>query len=337
MKKLPFIFILLLVLASCTKEEEDAGHLNSEVASDAIHETAGDVSDDIITFMESDGVGSVSTILDFLFESSEFSDIGFRKDEQKARILEIGRLFGSLPAARVSNNNFPTGVYEWNELEGDFIFVEDAEELILKFPVGASETNNGIFTLSEFAFDINELPTDFAANITVDEVLMVDADFRVNWSDDQFPESADIYVFVNPFTFDLNFNDTADKSSTLDASIAIGDEVIAAIDLVAHYATSLKGFPKDIEGSVEYRSVKIAGGVDLLAADQSESGDPNDFIDLALYVDDNQVGDIIFVLETDGIEEYYEPYVQYLDGTEESLEDILNAILEEVEIALMDI
>ncbi len=338
MKKIPYILLSIFILASCT-EENDPDELGSEEASAAIHETADDISDDIITLVNSDGAESISTLLDFIFESSEFSDIEFRKDETKARILEIGKLFGSLPAARVSNDQFPlefpTGVYEWDELEEDFVFLEESENLVLKFPVGESEDNNGIFTLSELAFDSNDLPTDIAAMVTVDDVLMVDIDFRVNWSADEFPETADIYVFVNPFTFDLNFNDTADTSSTLDASIAIGNDVIAAIDLVAHYETILKVFPSDVEGSVEYRGVKITGGIDILAADQSVDGDPNDFIDLALYVEDQKIGNIIFILESDGTMEYYEPYILYLDGTEESLEDIMDVLLEDAEDALM--
>ena len=334
MKKLPFFLISLLFLASCTEDDPKTEDLTSEEASDAIHETASDMSDDILTLVESDGVESVSTLLDFLFESSEFGDIGIRKDESKARILEIGRLFGSLPAARVSNADYPIGVFEWNHLEGDFIFVDESENLVLKFPVGESETNNGIFTLSELTFLDNGLPTDIAAMVTVDETLMVDIDFRVNWSSDDFPETADIYIFVNPFTFDFNFNDSEAESSSLMASIAIGGEVIASIDLVAHYETTLKVFPSDIEGSIAYRSMKIAGGIDLLDGLENEEGNPNEFVDLSLYVDDERVGDIVFELETDGFEEYYVAYVVYLDGTAESLEDFIDSIAEEVEMAL---
>jgi len=336
MKKLSILLLTLFVLSSCTDESE-TDIPTADEASVVINETADQASVDIIDLIESDGVESIETALDFLFDSSEFNDIGISRDNERARILGIAKLFGQSPAARASEDDFPKGVYEWDNQEGDFVFIEEAEELILKFPSDDSETNNALFILSELAFDVNELPTDLAATITVDETLMLDIDFRVNWSNDGFPETADIYVFVNPFTFDFNFNDTADKSSTLSASIAKGEEVIAAIDLVAHFKTAIKEIPSDIEGRMEYRDVKIAGSVDFDGADTSENGDPNEFIDLELFVKGDKIGDIIFILENDGTEEYYEAYVEYLDGTSESLEDILEDLLEEFETALDEI
>ena len=154
---------------------------------------------------------------------------------------------------------------------------------------------------------------------------MVDIDFRVNWSSEEFPETADIYIFVNPFTFDFNFNDSEAQSSSLEASISIGSDVIASIDLVAHYETTLKVFPSDIEGSIAYRSLKIAGGIDVLSGLGNEDGNPNDYVDLSIYIEDERVGDIVFELEADGMEEYYVAYIVYLDGTAESLEDLIDS------------
>lgn len=340
MKNLFFIFIILLVSFSCKNEEDlETDDLTSSQASEVIFETEDDASEDILTFVNSGGSESAFTLLDLMFNSSEFGDIGFRKDEARSRILKISKLFGSSPASRVSTgvlNEFITGVYEWSEIEEDFVFVEESENLVLKFPVEPSETNNAVFTLIEYAFDVNDLPTDIVATITVDEVLMVDIHFRVNWSADSFPETANIYIFVNPFTVDLDFDDTADQASMLLASISIDEEVIAAIDLDIQYETNLKEFPSALEGSVQYRSIKIVGSIDIYAADNGVT-DPNEYTDLALHIEDQKVGDIIFVLETEAGEEYYVEYVQYLDGTTELLEDILEGLLEELDVAFEEI
>lgn len=309
--------------------------LTSEEAIVAMEDMSDEASQDVIDLASSEGIEATLTMLNFLFESSEFG-INFRADSYstKEKALEIARIFVTSPTARVSTDepeDFPTGVYEWNAQLEDFELVGESDGLILKFPTEASETNNAIFTLSELEFNSDDLPSKIVANLEVDEVTMIDLHYVVNWSNEEFPEVADIYLFVNPFTFDLNFN-AQGETVTLVFTIANGDETIAAIDLEASGSIDEEVLPV-VEGSVEYRGVKIAGRVDLDGLDNAmfNETDPNEELNLELFIEDEKAGDIVLVLETNDEYTDYVPYVVFADGTQEPLEELLGSIFSTVE------
>jgi hypothetical protein len=332
MKKLPLILLAaLLLLASCNNSDEPT--LSSEEAKISIQSMSMDMNDDIIDLMNSDGVASISTFMDYSLASTEFGNLSLRTEEQKIRLLQLVTIFGTGPSARIATetpNVMPTGVYEWNRSEADFVFVEEANALILKFPVGESETNNGIFTLSDLSFDSNGLPTSVEATIKVDGESFMSLSLEANWSEDGLPEMLNLYLLIKPYYISVNFDNTG-ANTTLYASIEKLDQIIAAIDLKVNYSSPEKIFPNKIEGSVTYRDVKIAGTINVLAALQNENGNPNEFIDLKVFVKGEKIGKIVFILESDdeSNDEHldYVPYIKYNDGTLESLEDILEELL----------
>ncbi len=337
MNKLPFFLLTLLFLAACNPEKDapKLNELSSEEAIMAMEDMSDDASQDVIDLMNSDGFESIFDLLNFMFESDEFgNNLRADKYSTKEKALEIVRIFARSPAARVSTDEseeFPTGIYEWNAQLEDFELVEESDDLILKFPIGESETNNAIFTLSDLEFNVDDLPSKIVANLEVDEITMVDLHYVVNWSSKEFPEVADIYLFVNPFTFDLNFN-AQGETVTLVFTIANGDETIAAIDLEASGSIDDEVLPV-VEGSVEYRGVKIAGRVDLDGLDNAmfNETDPNEEMELELFIEDEKAGDIVLVLETNDEYTDYVPYVVFSDGTQEPLEELLDSIFSTVE------
>ena len=113
---------------------------------------------------------------------------------------------------------------------------------------------------------------------------------------------------------------------------------MAAIDLESNLDLESEVLPV-IEGSVEYRGVKIGGRVDLAGVDDAifNETDPNEEIDLALFVDGDKVGDIVLVLETEDEYTEYEPHVVFEDGTEKSLEDLLESIFSTIDSELGEI
>jgi len=342
MKKLPFFLITLFILVSCTEEET-----GTEFASDtvvAVLEESGEAMvDDIIDIITSDGVESAFSFVEFMSESSEFG-IGFRADTEKARILQIAQIFAQRPASRVSTEepftDFPTGIYNWSEQEGDFVFTEESNELILKFPVGESDSNNGVFTLSKLEFVNDYLPSKITMLLAVDGTPMVELDLVINWSANGYPEDGELYLFVNPFTLDVNYNLTDGLGTTASVTLSKGDELISAISLSTPTTSVFEDFPSEIEGSVQYRRIKIAGNVNLERFEEAFAGetDPNAYMDVFFYIDGDKVGEIVLILEE--IEEGYDDYVPYIilnDGSEVALEEVLEPILEEIEIELEEI
>ena len=328
MKKLTFLLTAIWLLSGCQKDD-DADKISSVEAQAAIESMTVDMESDIIDLVQSEGIENLSALFDLTSVSTEFSDISVRQEDIKFRAVRMAKIFASTPNTRVSNessNDFIKGVYAWDVAEQDFIFIESSNNLELRFPSAGSETNNAIFILSQLAFDINELPTAIEAQLHVDEVLMVDLSLTANWSSDGLPESANISLFVKPFTFALSFDNTADTQSSLYASIEKSDELIASIELLVKYSTAAKEFPKHIAGTITYRGIAVKGEIDIQAALTSQSGNPNDFITIKVFSNDVKIGNVVFVeeeYEEDGYTSFgYVPYLKYNDGTKISLEDL---------------
>ncbi len=340
MKKLPFLLLAIVFVAGCDKTNDDP-NVSSDEARAMLQGIGQDMSTDIIDMMQSEGAASLSTLMDYTLSSTEFGDLGLRADEQKIRVIQFAELFGHRPASRVRGTEateMPTGIFEWNVTEQDFVFVEASEVLVLKFPVAASETNNGIFTLSEFSFDVNGQPTAIDATISIDEEIVVSLELSANWSEDGLPEFINAVVFLKPFYFNINFDNTG-AGTTFYASIIANEALIFALDIAATYSTPDKVFPKKINGFVQYRALKIEGAIDVQGALQSQSGDPNDFVDLKVFVDNEKIGVIIFEQEAwedggdSGID--YIPYIKYNDGTKEPLLDLFESVFGEIQSSLM--
>lgn len=328
MKKVIYASLFVSLLASCDKSE-NVGVPRDEASTELLA-TADNMSGDIMDMMESEGVNAMSTLFDYTFSSSEFGDIAFRKEEHKYRIIEFTRIFAQSPASRVSSD-YSTGVYAWDVNEEDFVFVDESDDLILLFPTEGSETNNATFTLGDFEFDNNDLPTLISANITIDQVEVMRIELVASWSEDFLPVQATVDLYLNPFSLNLAFDDSADKQSSLTASLHNGETLLAAIDLSVTYPSAAKDFPSKVEGSVQYRTLKVAGLLNIEKAMQSNSGNPNEFVDMKVFVDDQKIGTIIFVIEEDDEYADYVPYIRYNDGSKESLEDLFEGIFDDFE------
>jgi hypothetical protein len=80
-----------------------------------------------------------------------------------------------------------------------------------------------------------------------------------------------------------------------------------------------------IEGYVQFRNLKLQGHIDVTASGEQEV-DWNDVFHLALYNEDQKLGDIVLVIEN----EEPVPYLEYADGSKEKLETVLQPVVDEV-------
>lgn len=338
MKKLIFVsFIALFVLTGCQNdEEEQTVDLTTEESKQLIDDSGASLSNDIVSLVESDGVNELIDLLNLLDEHDVMYARTSRKAWTKERLEIIKQYFVEGPVTKMggkSSNSLEDikGLYIWNPDLGEFD-VEASEIFIVQFPTEGSSTNNAEFSITnlEYAEIDQDLPETINAYLKVDDVIIVELDYDVDWSDNGTPKEAHVSLLLAPFRFEIDFVDVFAKSTSLLTSVLINEEVVISVDVDVSYESESKDDPFLIEGFVQYRGLKIDGNVD--AREIGVDGNPNDFINLALYSDDAKIGDIIFVLEEDmdGTKDYI-AYVEYSDGSTQNLEDVLAPVFEEIE------
>lgn len=339
MKKLPILIIALLFLASCQDDEKNP--LTSDEAIEALQDTGDKAVEDIIDLMSSEGMSSIFMSADYIAYFMDYGSSVRNEGDTKDKILQLFRLFAKAPATRVSTDTAPTGVYSWDASLQEFVFIEDADVLILKFPVGDSGTNNGVFTVNALQLSATEMPELVDVELTVGDEVMASLYLAVNWSQNDYPEEAEINLFLKPFTLTVGFNLSDGLQTTFDALLKKGNDEIASVSLVSSSLVSAifnEELPQ-ISGHIAYRNIRLQGSVDLEGVDTAIANetDPNESIDLQLLIKGEVVGDIILVLETnEGYTDYY-PYVEFQDGTQVSVDDLLSDAFDSIEEQLGDI
>ena len=347
MKKLLALVLLgLFVFTSCDDDGEKETDLNSDDAKVLIDGSASDMTEDVISLVESDGVKAVADFAELLDGSDVINGRASQSGWTKEKLQLITQYFINGPSARTGTDEVTSfedikGSYEWNPDINDFDKAE-SDVFIVKFPTEGSEINNAELKISELEFvtiideyegfvDEYQVPSKIEGYLKVDEVTVIELSYLVDWSESGNPEKADIELFVSPFTFSLNFNDAITKSSLL-TSIKLNGDIITEVDLDVTFEDETKEEVLLVEGSVQYRTLKIQGTID--PREVPVDGDPNEYIKLALYSDDAKVGDIVFVFE-DEVGDYV-AYVSYADGSTENLEDLLEPTLQEIEDILSE-
>ncbi len=342
-----FLLSCSFLLVSCSDEESGLDNPSAE-----INAIASDMNADVVTLVQSEGVDGAMTLFDLVDNSSHFGRIApYQMDDNQAFVTNqigqisysfttgIARLLNEEPADFTENK----GVYEWNFTLEDFEKVDESDFIVIHFPTEESTTNNAKFELTEFKvveIDFDELPTSIKAALYVDEELVIDLDLAVNYDSEGNPEDANISLDVIPFALQITFDDTQTTTSSLAVTLLLEGENLVGVDVDVEFDSEEKLEPTSISGEVSYKTLRIVGSVSDDEMDSSVDSDPNDYIDLELFIGADKAGDIVFVYEeiTDefGTYEDYVPYVQYADGSQEKLEDILQPVIDEIEAALED-
>jgi hypothetical protein len=343
MKKLfGLLAIFLFVLTSCEKDEDKNVDLTSDEAKALLDESMTDMKGDIISLSESEGVNAAADLVKLIEGSMVIGGRETQREWTKERLEILIQYFVDGPAAR-TNNTDPTsfdeikGLYIWNPEIQDFE-KEPSDYFIVQFPTEGSTSNNAELKISDLQFttvvdryddfvEEYEVPSIIVGYLKVDDVVVIELDYEVSWTEDGMPKKANVSLLLKPFTFSLKFDDTFPTTASLLSTVYLNDEIIVGVDLNVDFETEAKEDVKLLTGGVQYRKLEIKGTVD--PTDIPEDGDPNDFIDLALYSDGTMVGDIEFVFD-ETVGDYVE-YVVFEDGTREPLETYLDPVFEEIE------
>ncbi len=279
-------FFFLLFVCACN-ETDGPEILAPEDAKTAIVESTSDLTADIVGITQSEGADALISLINLTNLADPFNGrTSLNRSETYKLLKEKSILFKSIFIPKGSVNlrtdqhggfDFEAnwGIYEWVPMEEVFIKTSsDAFMIIIKFPTEGSQTNNAelritgynetLIIYEEDGF-VNEeyYPTLIGADLSVDGELMVDLAFEAGYNGFGDPVVADISLFINPYTFELTFNDTNDLSTSLSASISKSDNIIASVSVDVVFNNMEKEDVSVLEGFVQYLDLKISGRIDV--------------------------------------------------------------------------
>ena len=356
MKKLITLLLVSVIAAGCNSDESENPNgqdMTSAEVSARIVEIGNAASADILSMVQSEGVTALLSLVELFADFDEFSSKPDQRKWTKEKLDIITRYFITGPTARVTDDDFSfddiKGIYEWNPNSEEFERTGESPSFIVLFPAEGSETNNAALEITDLQFvtfnEVDEwgsyqvtLPTSFDGSLAVDEVTYITLTASANWLDDGLPESASVDLFLSPFRFNMNFDDSNAISSSLSASLTKEATTLMGVDLNVDFNSAEKVEPANIDGFVEYGGLKLSGNIDIAGIESGlydEFGEMkdgfnlNDYIDLEVLLDDVKVGDIL--VEEDII------YIVYLDGEREILEQLLESIIAEIDSSMEDV
>ncbi len=357
MKRIVFYTLAALTFlsVSCDPEKETTTEITAAEAKVALVQTDAESSADIVGITQSEGIEGLQDFFNLIGDTDPFSgrsDVSH--EEYRGFIKKQTRLFRQIfnPKKHISGKEEEAsfdfegnkGIYDWKFILEKFVRTGDSDYIILNFPTEASPILNGSLRITEFEevliiddFDEYYQPTRLAGDLTIDDELVIDADMTVAYNDFGDPISGDMSLLLVPYTFSLVFDDTASASSSLSASISKDDETIVGIDITVTFESADKEDLNTIAGSVQYGDLTVQGNVTGLDS-EDEDLDPNDFVNLEVYQNDQKLGDIIFIEELNNFGDIqYAAYIEYSDGTTESLEDLFENTVMEIEDFIDDL
>ncbi|MGL1884993.1 MAG: hypothetical protein OCD76_00650 [Reichenbachiella sp.] len=345
MKKLSIIMLsMTLFIVSCSEEDEST--LSTEDARATMISVSQNIESDIVDMIESDGVESLSSLQDIFdivsYDESLRSTQGGRNAVQNTvkEIIKIRNVFAPKQRTQYGEVTIESiGVYAWDaDLQQFELLDAEVNYLELQYPAEGSTTNNAVLTVNEFATE--ELDgtlnlTSVNADLVLDDVLVVSVDLDLDIDSEGMIQQANLDLFVAPFDYHLELKDDLPLESSIAASINKDDLLIMSVDLTMGYTDVEKFDVNIIEGEVNYREIGIIGGIDMtgLDFDSEEEIDVNDHVDLMLMINGEKLGDIVVKETPDEID----LLVVYNDGTSESLLDLMEPTVFEVEQLLEEV
>jgi hypothetical protein len=341
--------LVVLIGISACNDDEGTGQLSKDDAKTRLDEFNASASGDLQGFADTDGVQAIKDFFDLAQTDDPFGRISVDKGKFRAFFHEKGKAFRSIfvkdkAFGRTKTGAFSfeehAGVYAWNpELgeQGEFELIDESNIIVILFPTEGSQTNNArleITALSEveiydeewdeYRYELAELK----ATLDVNQTEVASIDLEIVWDELGFPLSGSVTLEVSPYKATVSFNDAAATSSSISASFSKGERTLVAVSITANYTDDSKSEESlsNLEGYVQFLELKVQGTINVAAADEQEV-DWNEIVDVALYHNNDKLGDVVFVIEN----EEPVPYLQYADGSTEKLETVLKPVIDEIE------
>jgi hypothetical protein len=358
MKTLKILLNLLvctIFIMSCSSENnESEGVFTSEQAAKSMDDFSTSMHTDIVDMVNSTGTETLTDLVDLISTDNLFTGRIDSDETRKERIIQrlrqVNKVF--IPKESVSHLNDVDrfefeknlGIYNYDAKTEKFIKTADVVDNIqINFPSEGSVSNNATLRILNFEDVLIEnedsmpeyIPAILVADLSVNAAIVVSLDLEVNWSSNGLPEVAQVALFVIPFDYILNFSNTATTSSSLSFSVSKDNDVIIDTNVNIEFKTKEKETVATLTGDVSFREFKLVGELNIAAleaAEGDENANINDYVNLAFYMGNNKIGDVLLEESANG--EDLEAYMVYSDGSKELLETVLQPILDEIETLL---
>lgn len=341
----------MLLFTACEKDETES--LSATDAKESLLAVDAKLSTELENFSNAEGFKALET-LSLLTNSGSIFTTARVKDARKnpnayirKAITNFQHMISEPSASSRAQGDEPfnyeenLGVYTWNPSIEDFQFTSQSNIIEIRFPTEGSLTNNAVFRLTDY----DEVATPFGdelysatvieATLDINNVKQASLSAEVTYKNDgtDDPSFADISYFVNPYTLDIDLNDTQPSISSFSQYLSKGDDKLIGWDLTATYqGAKIETNITKLEGNVQLASVIFNIVITPPADPNNTSDDLNDFINISVSVDGKAAGQIVWVTEVGDDEPT--PYVQFNDGTKQALSEIFDSLsraLEDIE------
>lgn len=333
-----FLSAILLGVSACGDDEP--GKASKEEVKAAFQSANDQISNGANTFSTSPGYEAMGELSVLTEAGIPFGRRSSQKREEvlanlKAGVYSIRGILTHSTSVR-TNDDEPfdfeenLGVYEWNFETQDFERTGNSAIIEILFPTEGSSTNDGRFRMTAYEEEAtpngDELysPTRVKASLDINGTKQVELDAEVEYGTDDQPVKGDVYYFVNPYAFEISFDDTKSKSSSFSESLSKSGKVLIGFGATVTFqdATKDEEFIKAISGYVQLVDVKLV--VSAKAPTLQTAGDINDFVTINIKVKSKVGGKIL--LEQDEMTGEVVAFVKYSDGSTEPLQDLLQDI-----------
>jgi len=350
------ILAIALLLFSCDDDKKEEVS-SPEDAKASVEKMAVDMEADLVEMVNLEGVDALTNLLDLVSEDDPFSGRINTEMASKEVIAQRVKRLNSVfvpTSTGITNEdgNFDfeasLGVYEYNFTTQLFDQTKQGgDKVTMHFPTATSNTNNATLNITAYSEIVIEEENKYGwdetsifltlitADLSIDNVEVLDLDMSANYSADGLPESVEVSLTMNPFEFTMSFSDTDEKMSSVSFGVNKSSEKIAGASVTLTYESSSKEVFSSVNGEVSYRDIGFKGDIDIsdLENGANEPFDLNDLINLSMYDGSTKIGDVVFE-DSD-----YETvaYIEYSDGSKELLEELLAPVIDELEDFILEL
>lgn len=341
------LFAGLVLFTACDNDE--AENLSATDAKEAMLAVDTEISAELENFTNAEGFKAMETLSSLTNSGSIFTGVRVKEAKKnpntyvRTAVRNFQHMISESSAAGRTQDDEPfyydenLGVYTWNLQLQRFDRTGSSNIIELRFPTEGSNTNNAVFRLTDYEEvstpEGDELysATVIEATLDINNVKQASLSAEVTYRNDgtDEPSFADVSYFVNPYTLDLDLDDTKASVSTFAQYLRKGDDVLIGWDLTATYqgAKTEDNITK-LEGNFQLGSVifniLITPPADLTTVDSYD-----DFIIITISVDGKAAGKVVWEVEAGADEPV--PYVQFNDGSKQALSVIFDSLGESLE------
>jgi len=293
MKKLVAMMLMLLsVFFFACNDDEEKEPLSPETAKTTLNDLGTQMSADMDEMVNSEGM----KIIQLLNSMNDPFASGTSKSDLRTSVLpNIEKYLIPSFEAKNKKSSYEVSEFVFSEWTGTYIWDNDLQvwnpsdspndRIILRFPSDSTNMDVNDATLTIYNYqeqmfvddDLYEYyqPTAISADLKVDNVLIIEISLTASWNTNGEPETLNISVYLNPFTFSGSLI-VGTTSSKVDFSIQMNTTKILSTGIEALFTDATKEILKKVSGYIQYREVKVSASINvaniMTIFDQLENG-----------------------------------------------------------------